>query len=93
MRPFKSKGPRIRLIKARVRNGKVQRRVRKSNVKGYTLKGGILKRIGTIEHRHRSVAARRAKYKRKAKRARILIKRTRSMRRRAMLGIHENEIN
>ena len=88
MQKFKSKGPRIRLIKARVRAGKVQRRVRKSSVKGYVLRGGVLKRISTTERIHRKIAARRAKYKRKAKMARIVIKRKRSMRRRTMLGIH-----
>ena len=72
-------GSRIRIIKARVRGGKIQRRVRKSGIKGYTLRNGVLKRISSQERMHRRMGARRAKVKRRAKMARSLIKRRRSM--------------
>jgi hypothetical protein len=78
---FLAEAPRIRRIRVRIRNGKVQRNVRKSAVKGFTLRGGRLKRISTQERMHRKRGARRAKIKRRAKMARILMKRRRSMRR------------
>ena len=79
--------PRVKIVKARVRGGKVQRRKRVSNVAGYTLRGGKLKRMGAAERRNRKMAARRAKLKRKAKLARALMKRKRSLRKRATLGV------
>lgn len=78
---FLAEAPRIRRIRVRIRNGKVQRNVRKSAVKGYTLRGGRLQRMSTTERMHRKRGARRAKIKRRAKRARILMKRRRSLRR------------
>lgn len=79
--------PRIRIIKARVRGGKVERRVRKSNVKGMTLRGGKLVRMSPSEKRARKMGARRAKIKRRAKLARALMKRKRSMMKRKALGV------
>ena len=79
-------GPRIRRIRVRIRNGKVQRNVRKSGMKGYTLRGGRLVRMSTQEKLHRKRGARRGKIKRRAKMARILMKRKRSMRRLTAMG-------
>lgn len=79
--------PRIRLIKARIRNGKVQRRVKKSNVKGFTLKGGRLKRIPPAEKMHRKRGAIKAARKRKAKVAQIRRKMKMSLRKRKSMGI------
>jgi hypothetical protein len=78
---------RIRIIKARVRGGKVQRRKKVSNVKGYTLRGGKLKRMSSKERLDRKIGARRGKIKRKAKMARAIIKRKRSLRKRASIGL------
>lgn len=80
---------RTKIIKARVRGGKVQRRKRLSAVKGYTIRGGKLKRMSPQERMRRKRAAKRAKIKRKAKMARALMRRKRSMRKRAALGIKE----
>ena len=80
-------GLRIKRIRVRVRAGKVQRNVRRSNIKGYTLRGGRLVRMSTQERLHRKRAARRAKVKRRAKMGRALMKRRRSLRRlNAMMG-------
>ena len=79
--------PRIRLIRARVRAGKIQRRVKVSGVKNYSLRNGRLVRMTSMEIIHRRQGARRAKVKRRAKMARILMKRARSMRRRQGLGL------
>lgn len=82
---------RYRIIKARVRTvgGKltVQRRKKVSRTKGYTFHGGTLKRISPAERLHRKVGQRRGKLKRRAKMARIVLKRSRSMRRRSSLGL------
>ena len=78
---------RKKLIRARVRGGKVQRRKVFSAVKGYTIRGGRMIRISPSERLKRKMGARRAKVKRRAKMARALIKRTRSLRKRASLGL------
>jgi len=78
---------RTKVVKARVRGGKVQRRKRLSAVKGYTIRGGKLKRMSMQERLRRKRAQRRAKVKRRAKMARALMRRKRSMRRRASLGV------
>ena len=78
---------RKKLIKARVRGGKVQRRKVVSAVKGYTIRGGKLTRMSSAERLRRRIAQRKGKVKRRAKMARALIKRKRSLRRRASLGL------
>ena len=79
---------RKKIIRARVRGGKVQRRKVVSAVKGYTIRGGKLVRMPPAERLRRKMAARRAKIKRRAKLARALIKRKRSLRKRASLGLN-----
>ena len=78
---------RKKLIRARVRGGKVQRRKAVSAVKGYTIRGGKLTRMSSAERLRRRIAQRKGKVKRRAKMARALIKRKRSLRRRASLGL------
>lgn len=78
---------RKKLIRARVRGGKVQRRKVLSAVKGYTIRGGRLVRISPSEKLRRKMGARRAKVKRRAKLARALIRRKRSLRKRKSLGL------
>lgn len=78
---------RIRIIKARIRGGKLQRRKKVSNVKGYTIRGGKLTRMSSKEKLHRKRGARIGKVKRRAKLARALVKRKRSLRKRSALGL------
>lgn len=78
---------RIAIVKARVRGGKIQRRKKVSNVAGYTLRGGQLKRMSVTERRNRRLGQRRGKIKRRAKLNRALMKRARSLRKRQALGI------
>jgi len=78
---------RKKLIRARVRGGKVQRRKVVSAVKGYTIRGGKLKRMTAAERLRRRISQRKGKMKRRAKMARALIKRKRSLRKRASLGL------
>ena len=78
---------RKKLVRARIRGGKVQRRKVVSAVKGYTIRGGKLTRMSSSERLRRRIAQRKGKVKRRAKLARALIKRKRSLRRRASLGL------
>lgn len=78
---------RTKVIRVRVRNGKIQRRVKRSAVAGYTIRGGKVVRMSSQERRHRKMAARRAKYKRRAKLKQSLRKRKRSLQKRRSMGI------
>jgi hypothetical protein len=78
---------RTKLVRVRVRNGKVQRRKKLSNVKGFTYRGGKLIRMSPMERRNRKMAARRVKIKLRSKRSQILRKRKMSLRRRKAMGL------
>ena len=78
---------RKKIIRARVRGGKVQRRKVVSAVKGYTIRSGKLIRMSPAERRRRKLGQRKGKLKRKAKLARELIKRKRSLIKRKSLGL------
>ena len=78
---------RTKLIRLRIRKGKVQRRKKFSAVKGYTIRGGRMVRMSSLERLHRKRGARRAKIKIKTKRNQILRKRRMSLRKRRAMGI------
>jgi len=78
---------RIKVVKLRIRGGKIQRRKRVSGVKGYTFRGGKLTRLSSQERRNRKLAARKSKFKRRAKMRQSIIKRQRSLRRRKAMGV------
>ena len=78
---------RKKIIRARVRGGKVQRRKVVSAVKGYTIRGGKLTRMTAAERLRRRIAQRKGKIKRKAKMARAIIRRKRSIRKRKSMGL------
>jgi len=81
-------GPRIKIVKIRIRGGKVQRRKKVSNVKGYKLQGGTkLVRMSSQERMHRKMGARKGKAKRRSKMARAIMNRKRTMRRRHSMGL------
>lgn len=78
---------RTKIIRVRIRGGKVQRRKKLSAVKGYTTRGGKIVRMSPIERRNRKMAARRSKFKRRAKLRQALRKRKMSLRRRSAMGL------
>lgn len=78
---------RAKIIRLRVRGGKVQRRKKLSDVKGYTIRGGKMIRMSPRERLKRKMGARRAKVKRRAKKARMLMMRKRALRKRRALGL------
>ena len=81
---------RIKIVRARVRGGKVQRRkkVKDASLAGkYKLVGGKIARETPAEKMRRKRGARKGAIKRKAKAARALIARKRSLRKRAAIGL------
>jgi phage terminase small subunit len=78
---------RTKVIRVRVRKGKVQRGKRFSAVKGYTIRGGRLVRMQPAEIRHRKLAAVRSKSKRRSKLPQTIRKRKISLRKRGSLGL------
>jgi hypothetical protein len=78
---------RSKLIKIRIRGGKVQRRKKLSAVKGYTIRNGKMIRMSTTELRNRRMGARKAKIKRRSKMNQILRKRKVSLRKRRNIGL------
>jgi hypothetical protein len=78
---------RTKLVRVRIRKGKVQRRIKKSAIPGYTIRGGKLIRMMPQERRNRKMAARRAKLKRRGKISQSLRKRKISLRKRTGMGL------
>lgn len=76
------------LIRRRIRKGKVQRMIRKSAVKGFTLRHGKITRIPAAKRIHMRIVQRRASRKRRAHMQQTLRKRKLSMRKRKSYGIH-----
>jgi hypothetical protein len=78
---------RTKLVKIRIRGGKIQRRKKLSATKGYTNRSGRMVRMSATEIRHRKIAARLARNKRRAKLQTSLRKRQRSLRKRHAMGL------
>lgn len=80
--------PRIKRVKLRFRNGKPQRNTKVSNVPGFKMDyGRSLVRMSSTEKIHRHRGALKARFKRRSKLSRSLVKRSRTMRKRHALGI------
>lgn len=75
------------LIRRRIRKGKLQRNIKKSAVKGFTLRAGKLKRIPVAKRIRARMVQRRAARKRKAHLQTSLRKRKLSLRKRKAMGI------
>ena len=78
---------RTKVIRVRVRKGKIQRRKKFSAVKGYTIRAGKLVRMMPAERRHRKMGARRSKFKKRAKLRTSIRKRKISLRKRRAIGL------
>lgn len=77
---------RFKIVRVRIRKGKIQRRKKVATQKGYTFRGGKLIRMSPQERRNRRISQRRGRLKRRGKINRALRKTKRSMRRRKALG-------
>jgi len=78
---------RTKIVRVRIRAGKIQRRKKISSVPGYTIRGGRLVRMSMQERRRRKMGARRAKIKIRSKKNQILRKRNISLRKRKAMGV------
>lgn len=78
---------RTKMVKVRIRKGKIQRRKKVSAIKGYTIRGGKMTRMTPMERRHRMMGAKRSKFKRRAKLRQSLRKRRMSLRKRTAMGL------
>jgi len=78
---------RTKMVKVRIRKGKIQRRKKVSAIKGYTIRGGKMTRMTPMERRHRKMGAKRSKFKRRAKLRQSLRKRRMSLRKRSAMGL------
>lgn len=78
---------RVKVVRVRVRGGKVQTRKRFSAVPGYTIRNGKMVRMSSQEQQKRKLGARKAKFKRRAKLQQALRKRQRSISKRKAIGI------
>ena len=78
--------PRVKIVKLRIRNGKIQRRKKVSTVPGMTVRNGTLKRMSPVERRNRKMGQRRGKLKRRVKIQQAIRKRKRSILKRKRLG-------
>jgi hypothetical protein len=78
---------RKRIVRLRVRKGKVQKNKTFSSQPGWTIRGGKLVRMSYTERRDRSLASSRSKFKRAAKIAQTIRKRKTSLRKRGALGL------
>jgi hypothetical protein len=74
-------------IRIRIRKGQVQRRITKSSTPGYVYRGGKLVRMSPTERRHRRMAARIAKFKRRHELQQSIRKRRVALRKRKALGV------
>lgn len=77
---------RFKIVRARVRGGKIQRRKKVATVKGYTIRGGKLTRMSATERRRRKMSQRKGAIKRRAKKSIIRTKTRRSMMKRKAFG-------
>lgn len=78
---------RVKIVRVRVRGGKVQARKKFSAVSGYTIRGGKMVRMSSQEQQKRKLGARKARFKRRAKLQQSLRKRQRSISKRKAMGL------
>jgi len=78
---------RVKIVKARFRAGKLERRKKVSTQPGFTFRNGKLQRMSPAERRNRKMSARRSKSKRRASASRSLMKRKRTLRKRKAMGL------
>jgi hypothetical protein len=78
---------RFKIVKARIRGGKIQRRKKVSTQPGMTFRGGKLIRMSPAERRRRKMGQRKGKLKRRGKMAMIKRRQKMSVMKRKRLGL------
>lgn len=77
----------FKIVKARFRGGKLQRRKKVATRPGFTIRNGKMQRMSPAERRNRKMAARRSKAKRRATASRAIMKRKRTLMKRKSMGL------
>jgi len=78
---------RFKIVRARVRKGKILRRHKEAEREGYTIRGGKVTKMKPAERRKRKLSQRKAAKKRKAKISRARVNMKKALRKRKALGI------
>jgi hypothetical protein len=78
---------RLKVIRVRVRGGKIQRGKKQTTLKGHTIRKGKLVKMTPLEIRNRQLGSRRATIKRRSKMNQILRSRNISLRKRGAHGL------
>lgn len=78
---------RKKIVRARIRKGKIQRNKTFSNAPGWIIRDGKMVRMSSQEVRNRKLGSRAAKYKRASKLKQTIRKRKVSLKRRGSLGL------
>ena len=78
---------RFKIVRARIRAGKVQRRKKVASQKGFTIRGGKVTKMSPKERRTRTLAQRKGARKRRGKVVRAKVNTKRALRRRKALGV------
>ncbi len=81
---------RTMIIRRRIRNGKMQKNIRRPTAKGFTIRGGKLKRIPAAQQIKNRITQKKASRKRRVKLQASLRKRKISMKKRSALGLKEH---
>lgn len=78
---------RFKIVRARVRKGKILRRHKQATNQHYTFRQGKLTRMSPQERRRRRISQRKGAIKRRAKRAQSKINTRKAQRRRKSIGL------
>jgi len=78
---------RFRIVRARVRHGKILRRHKEATRKGFTMRGGKVTKMMPRERRNRKLAQRKAAKKRRGKLSRSRMNMKKALRKRRAMGL------
>jgi len=78
---------RFKIVRARIRKGKILRRHKEASREGFTMRGGKVTKMKPQERRTRKLAQRKAAKKRKAKISRARVNMKKALRKRKALGL------
>jgi len=78
---------RFKIVRAKVRNGKILRRHKEAAMDGFTMRGGKVTKMSPTERRKRRLSQRKGARKRKAKRVQTRVNTKKALRKRRSMGI------
>jgi len=78
---------RFKIVRARVRAGKVQRRKKVATIDGFTMRDGKVTKMSPRERQNRKISQKKARFKRRAKKHQARRSTVRAMRKRKSVGL------